>query len=170
MVLPALFAAATAIKAGADILGAKEQSKAANERAAALQQQAKRRLEKSRLQAGSVLAQGQMDQTSYASRLLSSGAVDRSTLASDTSLDEITQRAKLQADLIMEDAEYDANTMRQDAIALGKAAKNAETAAYIGAAGSILGGAYKYYSAMDVGGSATNLLKTPAPDAVDLQL
>ena len=143
MALPLLLAAGTALSVGGQLGAASANRRAADNRATALRAQAAKRLAKGKLEAGILESQGKMDQTSYAASRLSSGT-DRETLAQDTSLDAISNRAKFAADQAISEAQNDAQSMMEDATAIGEQGRAAQKNALYGAAGSILGGYSSY--------------------------
>jgi len=132
----------TAIGAGIGLAGGlmadSAERKKAKARAAALESQAQRRLLQGDIESKNILGQGGMDQTSFATRALSSGAVDRTSLAAGSSLQEIANRAQADATAALENANYEANLIRQDAQAITADAKSNSTANYFNAAASIL--------------------------------
>lgn len=102
-----------AIGLGAGLMGASAAKKAAAARAAALSKQADRRLAKGRQEAMGIKTQGQLSQSSFAADYLSRGG-SREILAQDQGLDEIANRATYEANLAMEDAQYEAQMIRDD--------------------------------------------------------
>jgi len=128
--------------------------KRAKARAAALEAQAQRRLLQGNIEAQNAIGQGGMDQTTFASRALSSGAVDRTSLAAGNSLQEIANRAQYEADTALENAKYEADLIRQDASAIQADSKAQSTANYINAASSILDIYGKYSNRQNATASA----------------
>lgn len=102
-----------AIGLGAGLMGASAAKKAAAARAAALSKQAERRLAKGRQEAMGIKTQGQLSQTSFVADYLSRGG-SREILAQDQGLDEIANRAAYEANIAMEDAQYEAQILRDD--------------------------------------------------------
>ena len=119
-----------AIGLGAGLMGASAAKKAAAARAAALSKQADRRLAKGRQEAQSIKTQGQLSQTSFAADYLSRGG-SREILAQDQGLDEIANRATYEAGLAMEDAQYEAQMIRDDVEATRTNARDAYRASLL---------------------------------------
>jgi len=137
--------AGSALKLGGDLLSAKAERKSAKARAAAMGERKKRILQQGDQQAQSIIAQGQMDQTTLAAHQLSSGSMDRTTLAQDSSLQEIVNRAQNEAVMARRNAEYEALVVSQDIGALEQNIKDSKKAAYFNTAStatSILGRLY----------------------------
>lgn len=99
------------------LLGAKAEKKAHAAKSAALAKQAERRLAKGRQEAMGIKTQGQLNQTSYAADALSRG-ISRQILSQDMSMDEIAARATYEANIALEDAQYEAQIIREDIDAL----------------------------------------------------
>lgn len=108
----------------AGLMGASAAKKAAAARAAALSKQAERRLAKGRQEVMGIKTQGQLSQTSFAADYLSRGG-SREILAQDQGLDEIANRATYEASLAMEDAQYEAQMIRDDVEATKANARDA---------------------------------------------
>jgi hypothetical protein len=125
---------------GAGLLGASAAKKAANAKANALSAQANRRLTKGKQEAMGIKTQGQLNQTSFAADYLSRGG-SREILAQDMGMDEIADRATYEANLAMEDAQYEAQMIREDASAIRTNAKNEQRASILEAG---LGGLSTY--------------------------
>lgn len=125
------------IKITSDILGGLSQRKALKSRAGALRAQAERRLSKGKAEAASITTQGKLSQTQFATQALTSGAMTRENLAQDMTLEEIANRAKIEADIAMEDAQYEATMMREDASAYEKQAKGALFSSILGGIGDL---------------------------------
>lgn len=130
--------AGTALSVGGSLYGASNARREADNRATALKAAASRRLLKGGQEAGLLRTQAKMDQTSYATNRLSSGT-DRETLAQDTSLGAITNRADFMATQALSDAQFDAEQMMTEGSQYQSQAKNATTASWINAGSSILG-------------------------------
>lgn len=139
----------TAIGAGLGVAGglmaASAEKKAAAARAASLEKKAQRRLDQGKAQADAIKGQGQMDQTTLATKMISSGGATRSEAASDSSLAEIANRAQNESIVALQNSQYDAQSIREDIDAINQDSKSNQTASYINAASTILGaaGAYK---------------------------
>lgn len=133
----------TAIGAGVGLLGGimadKASKKASRARAAALEKQALLRIKQGQLQADTIRGQGGMDQTTFATRALSSGSTDRTSLAQSGALTEIANRAEYEAGIAIENAALDAQSLRDDQAAMRRDEKDQTNAAYFNAATSILG-------------------------------
>lgn len=138
----------TAIGAGVGAFGGmladKAERKKAAARAAALENQAQRRLMQGEAQAAAIKGQGQMDQTSLATRMLSSGAMTREGMAQDVSLSEIANRAQNESIIAIQNSQYDAQNIRQDIGAMNEDIRASKTASYFDAANSILGTVGKF--------------------------
>lgn len=102
-----------AIGLASGLMGASAEKKAQRAKAAALAKQAERRLSKGRQEAMGIKTQGQLNQTSYVSDALSRG-VSRQILSQDMAMDEIANRATYEANLALEDAQYEAQMIRED--------------------------------------------------------
>ena len=124
-------------KFGSDIFKGTSEKKSLEARASSLRQQAERRLSKGAQEAGAIKTQGELSKTSMATGLLSSGAMTRGDLSQDMTLDEISNRARIEADIALEDASYEANIMRQDASAYEKQGKNAVFGSILGSIGDM---------------------------------
>jgi len=138
----------TAIGAGLGVAGgllsASAEKKAAAAKAAALEKQAQRRLAQGQSQSLAIKGQGQMDQTTQATRMISSGGATRTEAAADSSLAEIANRAQNESVIALQNAEYDAQNIREDINAINQDSRSNQTAAYINAATTILGAAGNY--------------------------
>lgn len=110
---PYAVAAGAAIGLATGLMGASAEKKAQRVKAAALAKQAGRRLAKGRQEAMGIKTQGQLNQTSFAADYLSRGG-SREILAQDMGMDEIANRATYEANLAMEDAQYEAQMIRED--------------------------------------------------------
>lgn len=138
----------TAIGAGLGAISGILSDNAAKKRAQAIaaykEKQAQRTLDIGKAKANATVGQGQMDQTTLATKMLSTGGATRAEAAADSSLSEIANRAQNEATSIMEQANYDAQNIRDDISAMNQDTKDNTTAGYINAATSILGayGAY----------------------------
>ena len=107
----------------AGIEAASRNRKSTNLKAEAFANQAKRRLQKGQMEADSLRTQGMLNQTSYAADFLSRGG-SREVLAQDRGLDEVSNRASFEAQLALEDAAYEAQTLNEDASAMRRNAKD----------------------------------------------
>lgn len=112
-------------------------------RARALQAQAARRLSKGRMEADLITAQGGRDQTSLLADRLSSGS-SRRAVAESGALEEIASRAKFEADMALEDAQYEAETMRQDSSAMLAQNRYIDMATILGGTSTVLSNKYNY--------------------------
>lgn len=110
---PYAVAAGAALGLASGLMGASAEKKAQRAKAAALAKQAERRLSKGRQEAQGIITQGQLSQTSYLTDALSRG-VSREILSQDVNIDELTNRATYEANLAMEDAQYEAQMIRED--------------------------------------------------------
>ena len=110
---PYAIAGGAAIGLVTGLLGAKAEKKAQAAKAAALAKQAERRLAKGRQEAMGIKTQGQLNQTSFAADYLSRGG-SREVLAQDMGMDEIANRATYEANIALEDAQYEAQMIRED--------------------------------------------------------
>lgn len=118
--------------------------KSANKaKARALQAQAARRLSKGRMEADLIIAQGGRDQTSLLADRLSSGS-SRRAVAESGALEEIASRAKFEADMALEDAQYEAQTLREDAQMTTAQNKYIDIATLLGGGATILSNKYEY--------------------------
>ena len=114
----------------AGLLSASAAKKASAAKAAALSKQAERRLSKGKQEAMSIKTQGELSQTSFAADYLSRGG-SREILAQDQGLDEIANRASYEANLAMEDAQYEAQMIREDVEATRVNARDAYRASLL---------------------------------------
>lgn len=119
------------------LLGDKAAKKQADARAAALQQQANRRLKQGQEQSAAALAEGGATQTSEFASMLGRG-VSRSASSINMSLDEIANRAEFASSQALEQAKLDAEAIQQDKAAVYADMKDSISARNIGYAGSIL--------------------------------
>lgn len=115
---------------GIGLLGANAEKKAQRAKAAMLAKQAERRLMKGRQEALAIKTQGQLDQTSYAADYLSRGG-SREILAQDMSMDEIANRATYEANLALEDAQYEAQMIREDIDASNANFRSSQRASFL---------------------------------------
>lgn len=153
--LLALAAGSTALNIASGFAEASSARRSMDNKATALKQAANRRLEKGRQEKELLIAKGGADQTSYFANMLSSGG-DRRAMATDLSLDEISNRAKFAADQAMADAQYEADNMIADANAYSQQGRDAQKSAWIGATSSILGLGSSYMGAK-YGNDAANI-------------
>lgn len=112
-------------------------------KARALQAQAARRLSKGRIEADLITAQGGRDQTSLLADRLSSGS-SRRAVAESGALEEIASRAKFEADMALEDAQYEAETMRQDSSTMLAQNRYIDMATILGGTSTVLSNKYNY--------------------------
>jgi hypothetical protein len=143
--LLALAALGTAMDVAGKIGEASAGRRVADNRAEALKKAAQRRLEQGKIISANKLVEGGMNQTSQLSSMLSRG-VDRASLVSDLSLDEIAKRAQFESGQAMQEAQDEYNTMMSEANSTIQNSRDAQKAALWGAGGSLLSLGSKYYT------------------------
>lgn len=138
-----ILAAATGLQLAGQYMQGQAEKSANKARARALQAQAERRLRKGRMEADLITAQGGRDQTSLLASSLSEGS-SRRAVAESGSLEEIARRAKFEADMALEDAQYEAQTLREDAQMTTAQNKYIDIATLLGGGATILSNKYNY--------------------------
>lgn len=146
-----LLEAMTAMQIGGQVMQSQAEKSANKAKARALQAQATRRLAKGKLEADLITAQGGRDQTSLLTDRLSSGS-SRRAMAESGALEEIASRAKFEADMALEDAQYEADTLRQDSSALLAQNRYMDMATILGAGSTIVENKYRYGVAQNKSG------------------
>lgn len=138
---------------GAGILGAyntiqsnKAKSNAQRRRAANLESQAQRRLEKGEQEKKIIGEQAERDKTSYFADALS-GNRSRSGSAVMNGLDTLTKRAVIESDIAMEDAQYEARMIREDAGEVRAKARDIDRSTPWQVGESVLSSGYSIYNA-----------------------
>lgn len=119
------------------LLGAKSAKKAAKAQAEALRKRAAEIRRRGEINAQQVITQGDLDQTTYAVDQASSGF--RFSMSDYDSLNVLRDRASEQADLIRQEASWEAETSIQEADQYRQKAKSEEVQGYLGAASTVLG-------------------------------
>lgn len=150
--MAAAIIAATGLQLAGQFMQAQAEKSANKARARALQAQAQRRIDKGTMEANLITSQGGRDQTSLLASRLSSGS-SRRAVAESGALEDIANRAKFEADLALEDAQYEAATLREDAGALQAQNKYNDIAALLGGGSTILGNYYQYKVAQNKKGT-----------------
>lgn len=143
---PYAIAGGAAIGLVTGLMGASAEKKAQQAKAAALAKQAERRLFKGRQEAQGIKTQGQLSQTSYMADALSRG-ISREILVQDMGMDEIANRATYEANLAMEDAEYEAQMIREDIDASNANFRSGQRASLLEGGLSALGTYARYQEA-----------------------
>lgn len=140
--------AATGSQLAGQYISGQSEKKANKARAKALSIQAQRRLDKGKLEADLIKAQGGRDQTSLLANRLSSGA-SRRAVAESGALEDIASRAQFEADMALEDAQYEAQAIRDDVGAINAQNKYIDTATILGGTSTVLSNTYNYRAAQN---------------------
>ena len=135
--------AATGLQLAGQYMQGQAEKKANNARARALQAQAERRLNKGKTEAELIRSQGGRDQTSLMADKLSAGS-SRRAVAESGALEEIASRAKFEAEMALEDAQYEAQTLREDAFATTSQNKYIDNSTLLSGVSTILSNKYNY--------------------------
>lgn len=135
--LPAILAASAAVEVYGKLKSGSAQRRAADNRATALAGQARKRLAQGKQQSELIDAQGGAAKTSALAAGLGAGRSEYSTSIS-SSLDEITNRAKYEADQAMSTAQEEANAILSDSRDISQEGRYAQEAAAYSTTGTLL--------------------------------
>ena len=132
-----LMVAAAGLQVASSIIGGRSAKKAAKAQAEALRKRAQEIRRRGEINAQAAIAQGELDQSTYATNQASSGF--RFSMTDLDSLNVLRDRASIAADNIRQEAEWEAATSISEADQYIKKGKADEIAGYLGAGSTILG-------------------------------